>query len=337
MKLEARRVEAFLADPGGVRAVLLYGDDAGLIAERATHLVRAVAGDAADPFRVVELGRDAAGRIGAELASRPLNGGRRVVRVREAGDAITADVEAALAHDMPGLLVLEAVGLPGRSRLRATLERATTGAAIGCYALDGAGVGRAIRQQLDQDGIKADPEALVWLESRLGGDLAAMRAEIGKVALYVGPGGMLDLAAATACVGDAAAVSLEDALFAAMIGETTRADRALARALAEGASPVGVLRAALLHVQRLLRARATVDSGMSAAEAVKALRPPVFFRREADFVGALRLWPAAVLAALAAALWRDEAACKKTGAPAEAICRHAFMTMALRAAAARRR
>ncbi len=42
-------------------------------------------------------------------------------------------------------------------------------------------------------------------------------------------------------------------------------------------------------------------------------------------------------AALAAALWRDEAACKKTGAPAEAICRHAFMTMALRAAAARRR
>lgn len=337
MKLEARRVEAFLADPGAVRAVLLYGDDAGLVAERATRLVRAVAGDAADPFRVVELGRDAAGRIGAELASLPLNGGRRVVRVREASDAVVAEAEAAMALDMPGLLILEAPGLPSRSRLRAALERAAAGAAIGCYGPDSAGMGRIIRQILAQDGITAEPDALAWLEGRLGGDFAATRAELEKLALYAMPGGTVDLAAASACIGDAAAVSLEDALFGAMIGEMARADRALAHALAEGATPVGVLRAALVHVQRLLRARAAVDGGAAAAEAVKTLRPPVFFRREPDFIAALRLWPGPLLAAAAMALWRDEAACKRTGAPAEAICRHTVMTMAWRAATIRRR
>ncbi len=337
MKLEARRVEAFLADPGAVRAVLLYGDDAGLIAERAARLVQAVAGDVADPFRVVELGRDAIGRIGAELASIPLTGGRLVVRVREAGDAVAAEAELALAHEMPGLLVLEAPGLPSRSRLRAAVERAAAGAAIGCYALDAAGLGRVIRQQLDRDGVSADPEALAWLEGRLGGDLAAMRAEIGKLALYVGTAGTVDLSAAMACVGDVADVSLEDAVFAATLGEPARADRALTLALAEGASPVGVLRAALVHVQRLLRARAAVGGGATAAEAVKALRPPVFFRREPDFLTALRVWSPRLLVAAAAALWRDEAACKKTGAPAEAICRHAVMTLALRAGGLRRR
>jgi DNA polymerase-3 subunit delta len=337
MKLEPRRVEAFLDDPGGVRVVLLYGDDTGLITERASRLMQAAAGNAADPFRVVEIGRDAAGRIGVELASLPLNGGRRVVRVREVSDALLADVEAALGQDMPGLLILEGPGLPARSRLRALVERAVSGAAIGCYGLDATGVGRAIRQILAQDDITAEPEAVAWLEGRLGGDFSAIRAELGKLVLYVGRGSSADLSAVTACIGDAAAMSVEDALFAAMVGGTAHADRALAHALAEGATPVGILRAALVHVQRLLRTRVAVDVGTEVTDAVKALRPPLFFRREMDFTAALRLWPSALLGAAAMALWRDEAACKRTGIPAEVVCRHTIMSLAWRAAAIRRR
>ena len=70
MKLEPRRTEAFLKDPGAARVVLLYGDDAGLITDRALRLVRRVAGDAADPFRVVELARDVRGQLAEEMMSR---------------------------------------------------------------------------------------------------------------------------------------------------------------------------------------------------------------------------------------------------------------------------
>ena len=335
MKLEPRRVEAFLHDPGVVRAVLLYGDDAGSIADRAVRLVRRVAGDTADPFRVVELGRDAGARIGAEMASLALTGGRRVVRVREATDGCAADVEAALAGPGGALLILEGHGLPARSRLRTVAERAADAVAIGCYAVEGANLGREIRERLQDRSVAVDAAALAWLEARLAGDLAATRAELEKLALFVGPGGTADLAAARACVGDVAAVSVEDALFAATAGDVGRTDRALALALAEGAAPVAVLRSALAHVQRLHRARISSDGGATAAEAVKMLRPPLFFRREPDFLKALRLWPAARLAAAAAALWRDESMCKRTGAPAEAICRTAVLSLALRAAAVR--
>ena len=77
--------------------VLLYGDDVGLIRERAARLVRAVAGAPDDPFRVVELERDGVGAIPAEMAALSLTGGRRVVRVRDVGDAAAAPVQAALA------------------------------------------------------------------------------------------------------------------------------------------------------------------------------------------------------------------------------------------------
>ena len=39
MKLDGRRIEAFLNDPGAVRVVLLHGEDVGLIRERAARLV----------------------------------------------------------------------------------------------------------------------------------------------------------------------------------------------------------------------------------------------------------------------------------------------------------
>ena len=94
-----------------------------------------------------------------------------------------------------------------------------------------------------------------------------------KLALYAGPGGRVDLDAAMACVGDLAGLSLDDALFAATEGDVARADRALELAIAEGATPVGVLRAGLMHLQRLHRVRLTVDDGLSAADAAKACSP----------------------------------------------------------------
>ena len=45
------------AIPGDCRVVLLYGEDAGMIRERAETLVRTVAGSLDDPFLVAELTR----------------------------------------------------------------------------------------------------------------------------------------------------------------------------------------------------------------------------------------------------------------------------------------
>ena len=59
MKLLPARIPAFLRDPGDCRVVLLFGEDAGMIRDRAEALVRAVAGALDDPFLVTELPREA--------------------------------------------------------------------------------------------------------------------------------------------------------------------------------------------------------------------------------------------------------------------------------------
>ena len=305
-----------------------------MIRDRAAALVRAVAGSVDDPFLVAELGREDVGRLAEEAASLALTGGRRVVRFRDATDAATEQTAAILKGNAPALVVLEAPGLATRSRLRTLLEGATDGAAIACYPEEGRALTETIRAVLGAAGVGIDPDALAWVSDQLGADRVSTRAEAEKLALYAGPGGRVDLDAAMACVGDLAGLSLDDALFAATEGDVVRADRALELAIAEGATPVGVLRAALMHLQRLHRVRLAADDGRSAADAVKGARPPVFFRRVAAFTRAIELWSSAALMAATAGLAEAERACKRTGAPDAVLSRNAVLALARRAAAA---
>jgi DNA polymerase-3 subunit delta len=246
-------------------------------------------------------------------------------------------VQAVLAGQAPGFLVLEAPGLALRAKLRVLVDQAADGVSIGCNPAEGPVLEKAIRDMLSGLGVAVDADALAWLGGQLGADQAATRNEVEKLALYAGGDGHVDVTAARVCVGDLAGLSLDDALFSATAGDVAGADRALEVAMAEGAAPVGVLRAALGHLQRLQRARLAVTGGATATEAAKAARPPVFFRREAAFRQALGAWSVAALEQACVRAWEAERACKRTGAPGETICRNAIIGLAQRGAAARRR
>lgn len=337
MKLAATQVAAFLRDPGACRVILLYGDDAGMIRDRAQALVRLTAGSLDDPFRVADLVKEEIGRLPGEAASLSLTGGQRVVRVKDVGDYAVPHVEAVLSGPVAAMVVLEAPDLASKSRLRTLLDGAPDGVAIGCYPEEGKALEDTIRGTLQAAGVGIDPDALAWLSEQLGADRASTRAELEKLALYVGPGRRVDLDSAMECVGDLAGLSLDDALFAATEGDVATADRALELAMAEGASAVQVLRAGMGHMQRLHRVRLMMEENrMSAADAAKAARPPVFYRRVRAFTRALGLWSAETMAAALAGLTEAERGCKRTGWPDAALCRNAILTLARRAAAARR-
>jgi len=313
MKLPPARVSAFLRDPGSLRVVLLFGEDVGMIRERAETLVRAVAGSLDDPFLVAELTRDQIRDLPNEAASMSLMGGRRVVRIREATDASADAVRTVLKGSAPALVVLEGGTLPSRSKLRTLLDADPDGVAIGCYPEEGRALEETIRGTLQAAGVAIDPDALSWLSGQLGSDRASTKAELEKLALFVGPGNRVDIDAAQSCVGDLAA-------------------------LAEGANAVQVLRTAMSHLQRLHRARLVMESAhVSAAEAAKTVRPPVFYQRVGAFNRALGLWTASALQAALAAMAEAERGCKRTGWPDRTLCRNAIITIARRSAALARR
>ncbi|OUJ02810.1 DNA polymerase III subunit delta [Acetobacter cibinongensis] len=337
MKIDARSLPRVTKDPGAWRVILMHGEDTGLIRERAQDATRQIAGSTDDPFRVAVLDKETHDRLEEEATALSLMGGRRVVRVRDASDSLLKAVTTLLDAPTDTLVILEAPSLPSRSKLRALLEKRQDCASVGCYPEEGRTLEGTITQMLTAHHVRIEQDALHWLTGRLGSDRGAARSEVEKLALYAGDTGTLTLDDARVCIGDAGSVSIEDAAFAATEGRRADADLAIERALAEGTSPITIARAFLSHLHRLRRVRAAMADGESRTEAVKALRPPVFFKRTAGFNRALDLWS---LAALTEALQETQAlelACKQTGAPDELLCKRHVATLCAKAARAARR
>lgn len=335
MKLKAGSIDGFLAKPDPkIATVLLYGPDAGLVAERAMILARGVVDDPRDPFRVSELAaeelRTAPGRLVEETQTLCMLGGRRLVRVRDAADAIAPAVRDLL--NLPaqeGFVLLEAGDLGGASSLRRLIEAAQAAVALPCYRDEERGLANLVRALLTEHGLQAAPDAQAYLEAHLGGDRAVTRTEIGKLALYVAdrPGGRVTLEDVEAVIGDSSVLALDDVVHAAVLGWRVELERALDRILAEGQAPIRLLRVASALLLRLARLQGELEAGGSIDGVITAARPPVFFRQRPIIAEALRRWPADRLVAGLALLQAAEIRCKTAGAPEALICRAALVQL----------
>jgi len=334
MKLSAARVAAFLQRPNReIRAVLLYGPDAGLVSERADALGRTVCPDLKDPFRVADLSGSALAadpaRLADEAAQMSLIGGRRVVRVRDAADRLAGSF-AGFIDTAPGdaFIVVEAGDLPGSSSLRRVFDRSPRAAAIGCYPDTARDRAAVIDDALRAHRITASADAIQYLVEHLGNDRLVTRSELEKLALYAGDGGRLEFEDARLSVGDSAEIELDDAVMAAAEGDAARVDRVLGKIFQEGESPVSVTRAMLRHLHRLHVLAARLAGGSTLAEVMSSARPPIFFKREANFKRQLALWTETRLRAELDQIAQAELHTKLTGLPAETICREAMLAVA---------
>ncbi len=324
MKIEARQVEAFLKKPDPrIRGVVIYGNDDGLIAERAVALARTVCEDLNDPFRVVDIAGDVLkndpARLADEFSALSMMGGRRVIRVRPAGEESAAALEnlaAAPAGD--ALVVIEGGNLTPRSGLRALAETEACLAALPCYMDSEAALEGLVESAARAQGLGVDPEALDWIVERLGGDRGQTRSEIDKLLLYKANDDTktVSLADALAVLGDTAAVGIDDVIAATFDGELVALDRALDRVFAEGGNAVQLVRSLQRHADQLhlVAGHAAKDGNLDGAM-FKARGLPRGGPVRQRFERHVRAWPLPRLGAALQVILEAEIQCKTTGLP----------------------
>jgi DNA polymerase III subunit delta len=333
--MRASDVDAFLARPDPARpVVLVFGPDAGLVSERVNALIRASVDDVNDPFSLVRLDADELAanpaRLVEEAQTIPLFGGRRAVWAKAGSRNIAPAVEAVLALPASECrVVIEAGDLRRNAPLRVVCERAKNAAALPCYADTERDLARLIDTEMRAAELVLKPDARAMLIPLLGGDRAASRNELRKLALYARGRGEIDVDDVTAVVSDASALALDDLVDTAFAGRPTDLEAQLAKVRAAG-SPVGsIFFAAQRQLAQLHRWRTAIEAG--AAFSIDSLQPPLHFRRKSLVEAALKQWNAARLAAAMAELADAVLASRKTPALADTIAERALLSLALRA------
>jgi DNA polymerase-3 subunit delta len=344
VKIEPRQFDAFLRKPDArIRGIVVYGSDDGLVAERAAQIARTVCEDLNDPFRVVDIAGDVLkgdpARLADEFSAMSLMGGRRVVRVRPAGEeSATALQNLVEAGAGDALIVLEGGNLTPRSSLRALAETEDALAALPCYPDSEEDLERLVESTARTQGFTVEEDALAWIVERLGGDRGQTRSEVDKLMLYkVGDESKaISLKDAAAVMGDSSSMEIDDVVGATFDGDLVTLDRALDRVFAEGGNPVQLVRALQRHADQLhLVAGHAANGGNLEAAMFKARGLPRGGPVRRRFENHLRNWPLNRLSEVLKRILDAELECKSTGLPDEAIARRLCLALG-RSAAARR-
>ena len=344
MKIEPRQAEAFLKKPDPrIRGVVIYGNDDGLVAERAVALAKSICDDLNDPFRVVDIAGEVLkhdpARLADEFGALSMMGGRRVIRVRPAGEESVAALEnlvAAPAGD--ALIVVEGGNLTPRSGLRTLAETEACLAAMPCYMDNEAALEGLVESAARAQGLIVDADALPWIVERLGGDRGQTRSEIEKLLLYKAgdAGKTITLEDAVDILGDTAAIGIDDVIAATFDGELVALDRALDRVFSEGGHPVQLVRSLQRHADQLHIVSAHASKGGNMESAMfKARGLPRGGPVRQRFERHLRAWPLPRLSASLTVILEAEIECKRTGLPDEAIARRLCLRLAQAARSAK--
>lgn len=324
MMVKTGEADRFVAKPPkNLIAALVYGPDEGLVRERAEKLARTVIEDLKDPFRVTDLDDDVLekdpARLFDEAAAISMMGGRRVVRVRGAGNGLAKLFEKFL--DEPAgdaLVVVEGGDLAKNAALRRAFEEADNGAAIACYGDNASGVADVVQAALKADGIAISGEALQYAVGHLGSDRGTTRREVEKLALFAAGEKSVSLKDVRAIMGDESEARIEEVCDATGEGDLKRLDAALEKLWSSEMSAIAVVRTALGHFQKLLTAKIAAERGESIDNAMRKMWPAIHFSRTASFKAQVQRWPGERLNDALDLLLETEALCKTTGVPAEA-------------------
>ncbi len=348
--LKGKTIEATLKKrDANFSAFLVYGPDQGLVRERSSLLAHLILQDLSDPFNFMELSeadlKAEPGRLSDEITALSFMGGERVIRIRCSGEAAGAAITGFLKSldsdylKPNGIVIVEGSDLGPRSGMRKAFEKAKRAATLPCYS-DAPMAVRSLANQLVQEfGLSFDNDALTMVTHILGDDRGITRSELEKLCFYKTAGSKfvktenptdttITLADVKACLNDSTTDTMDDVMANCADGVTGPLSQALYRSALSGTSPIGLLRGLQRNFSRLREARGLVDAGLSPNDAMKKLRPPVFFGEQNAFRERLNIWSSPRLKLAHRLLIDAEMDAKTTGAPQREIVERTALRLA---------
>lgn len=307
-----------------IRAVLIYGPDAGQVDEYCDLAIEKLGVEKDNLFALDsdEL-REKQDALFAEACTPSMFGGNKLVLISNAGDACAKAVSELISHSGLCATVIVAAGdLRAGGGLRTLFEGANNMAALACYTDDAKTLAALIRSELSASaGItQITPDAMDYMTSHLGSDRGITRGFLTKIALYVDDKRIVELSDVEKCLPDTGAADMDDFLYSLTAGHIQQTMTALDRLLYDNKESNMLVRMLDGHFKKLQNA------------VVNGQLPRLFWKVEDKFKQAIRIWSESEITTVLIRLNELEKQLRTTGMPAEILLRDFALKLSLRAA-----
>ena len=307
-----------------IRAVLIYGPDAGQVDEYCDVAVAKLGIEKDNLFALdADELREKQDALFAEACSPSMFGGRKMVMISNAGDASAKQIAELVTHSgLCATVVVAASELRSGGGLRSLFEDAPDMAALACYTDDARTLANLIRNELSASAgiVQITPDAMAYMTSHLGGDRGITRGFLAKIALYVDDKRIVELTDVEKCLPDTGAADMDDFLYSLTAGYISQTMTALDRLFYDNKDANMLVRMLDGHFKKLQNA------------VVNGQLPRLFWKVEDKFKQAMRIWPESEITMVLIRLSELERQLRTTGMPAEILLRDFALKLAVRAA-----
>jgi DNA polymerase-3 subunit delta len=299
MKIQNFKIDKYCKDLAPIApAILLYGQDYGLISERSSLIINSFLNNVDEKqnsLNIIDLSNSSLllypESLKIEVSSISLLSRKKIVRIKDASDALLNIIDDYFVYSHPDcLIILLSDALSPRSKIRKFFEAHNDAVILPCYSDDKKGILSLINSSFKAEGVFVEEQGIQLFANYLGIDRLITKAEIEKAILYAGKEKKLNLNDITSFISDQASLGIDELYDYSLNGDLEEAYRVLNRIQKEGVPSIQIIRSFIRQMQSLYSIIHALSFSTNINSILDNFKPPIYFKRKENIKGHAQKW-----------------------------------------------
>ena len=338
MKIQNYKIDQYCKDLlPETPAILLYGQDYGLISERSSIIINSFFKNTKyqhNSLNIIDIMyNDILSNpeiLEIEASSISLLSSKKVIRIKDTNDALHNVVEDYLLNSYKDcLIILLSEPLSPRSKIRKLFEAHEKAVVLPCYNDENNNIVSLINSAFKEEGVYADDDSINLFANYLGVDRLITKGEIEKAILYAGKDKKLDSKDLTSFISDQTSLSIDELYDFSLAGNLKEAYSILIKIQKEGTPAIQIIRSFIRQMQSLYNIINASSLNSNFNNIIDNIRPPIYFKRKNNIKSQAQSWSLQKVNKALLLLESAEISCKRPKSNVDIITKQAILSIGL--------
>ena len=285
--------------PETFQSFLLYGPNEGLIRENIDVIYKRFSREA-NCEKINVNGKqldESVSILNDEISTISLFNEKKFIILDSAKEKHVSIIEDALSLDFKNTcMVVKQDNLTKSSKIRKLYETSKNHFSLACYDDDIKVLSSLLENFQKEHNITFDSDIKSFLLNNLSNDRMVIKNELEKILLSLNKEDRkVDIERLRDILQDSSNTDFQQINNSILFGNTKKGSKSLEKLFNLGTNPIAILKSFNNYIMRIRLTQVELSKGKQFDEAIKVLRPPVFWKEKSDFKRHCLMWPANVI------------------------------------------